>query len=347
MDIAKIDKNFKSTALKEYGDIDWYDIHTAPIALYGFYDEEKFYRMDSAVAEQTNEGVAQLYKHTAGGRARFSTNSPFIALFAELDGLCIFPNMALIGSSGFDLYDENENLFVGAYRPLQPKTTIAEALQIPSLSAETRAYTLNFPLYNGVRSVYIGLKKGSSLLPGKAYQKGKKIVYYGSSITQGGCASRPGMCYQHILARRNNIDHLNLGFSGSARGEEVMARYIAELPMCLFVYDYDHNAPTPEHLKNTHERFFQIFRKKQPETPVLMISSPPQVAFTNNARRRIIESTYLHAKENGDANVYFLDGASLFEGPNDSDCTVDGTHPTDLGFLRMADKIEGYIHKIL
>ena len=124
-------------------------------------------------------------------------------------------------------------------------------------------FTINFPLYQGVNSLYIGLKEGSVIKEAPEYETTAPFVYYGSSITQGGCASRPGSAYQNILSRHLQWDHINLGFSGSCKGEDEMAYYIASLDMSVFVYDYDHNAPTVEHLKNTHEIFFKKIKIKQ------------------------------------------------------------------------------------
>ena len=134
---------------------------------------------------------------------------------------------------------------------------------------------------------------------------------------------------------------VNLGFSGNAKGEAEMANLIATLQMSAFVMDYDHNAPDVEHLEKTHETFFNIIRKAQPELPVIFLSKPdfdknPDI---NALRREVIYNTYISALNNNDKHVYFVDGQTLF-GEKDRDaCTVDGCHPNDLGFMRMAEKI--------
>lgn len=128
-----------------------------------------------------------------------------------------------------------------------------------------------------------------------------------------------------------------------------MARYIASLPMSAFILDYDHNAPSVEHLLATHERFYKIVREAQPELPIVMVSMPdydrdPEMAA---ARRAVIVRTYARALEAGDRHVYYVDGQSLF-GDTDRDmCTVDGCHPNDLGFLRMADRLEPVLRHAL
>ncbi|MBO4983237.1 MAG: hypothetical protein J6D23_04195, partial [Clostridia bacterium] len=176
----------------------------------------------------------------------------------------------------------------------------------------------------------------------------KPIVYYGHSITQGGCASRPGNSYPSIISRKLNMDFINLGFSGSARGEREMAEYIASLDMELFVYDYDHNAPSWEHLQNTHEAMFKIIRKAHPTLPIIMMTSVSMARFHDNQekRRQIIYQTYKNALKSGDKNVYFWDGDKEFK-PYVECGTVEGCHPNDYGFVGIASSLEPLIRKIL
>ena len=159
-----------------------------------------------------------------------------------------------------------------------------------------------------------------------------------------------GSCYPTILARRLDAPLVNLGFSGNGRGEPEMAQYISTLHMSAFVLDYDHNAYHPEHLMKTHEPFYQIVRKAHPDLPIIMMSKPD---FENGSlqenieRRSIIRRTYDRAVAAGDRRVWFIDGQTLF-GETDRDmCTVDGAHPTDLGFLRMADAVEPILRHAL
>ena len=164
----------------------------------------------------------------------------------------------------------------------------------------------------------------------------------------GGCASRPGNAYPAILSRRLNVDHVNLGFSGGGRGEEPIADYIASLPMRVFVMDYDHNAPNAAHLFATHEPMFRKIREKQPDLPVVMMTATTMPRFSDDRakRREIIRSTYLHAKEAGDENVYFVDGGALLD-PYSDYATVDGAHPNDYGFVVIADALEKILSEIL
>ncbi|MDR1892884.1 MAG: hypothetical protein LBQ48_07755 [Oscillospiraceae bacterium] len=204
-------------------------------------------------------------------------------------------------------------------------------------------------MYSALSDLYIGLRDGSELLPGGEYVNEKPVVFYGSSITQGGFASRPGNAYPAILSRRLNMDFINLGFSENAKGEIEIAEYMAGLPMTAFISDYDHNAPDIAHLKLTHLRLYEIIRKQNPELPYLILSKPDVDISPKDARlrREIVYDTYKRAAESGDRNVYFIGGERLFGGAGRDCCTIDGCHPNDLGFYRMADVIGEVISAVL
>ena len=179
------------------------------------------------------------------------------------------------------------------------------------------------------------------------YRIEKPVVYYGSSITQGGCASRPGSAYESILSRRFSCDHINLGFSGNAKGEKEMAEYISGLDMAVFVYDYDHNAPSVEHLQMTHEPMFKRIRSAHPDLPIVMMSRPrPKLSPKEEQRLEIIRTTYRNALQSGDRNVYLIDGRTLMQMAG-NEGTVDTDHPTDFGFTSMAKTISEVFEQIL
>jgi len=322
-----------------------------PFDIYGLYKphELSYYcRMPEEIAVNTNPKVANLFKNTSGGRIRFRTDSSRIAIHVESDGITRFRHMPDIGASGIDVYCEinGKYRFAGTYHNHQQDFG-HEGLIAFAGPGQEREIMIHMPNYSNVVNFYIGLENGSTLDHGKKYLPGKPIVYYGSSITQGGCASRPGNAYTHIISINNNRDFINLGFSGSGRGEEIMANHIASLEMSAFVMDYDWNAPTPEHLEATHEKFFKIIREKHPEIPVIFVTKPDYHtdeyrggdSIVSAKRRDIIYRTYSNALNSGDKNVKFIDGACLFKGTNPDACTVDGTHPNDLGFMRMAEVI--------
>jgi len=263
-------------------------------------------------------------------------------------------NMSQLVKCGFDLYiDEGEkHTHIGTFRHDIGDTDVyASYIDIfkTKFKSGKYNYTVNFPLYNDVYEVEIGIEKGSVLEAGAEYKDMAPFVYYGSSITQGGCASRPGNCYQGFISRRFNIDYLNLGFSGSALAEDAIVDYMSGLNMSIFISDYDHNAPNAQHLEKTHYKMYETIRKANPNLPYIMISKPDVYVNENNneARREVIIASYEKALQNGDKNVYFIDGFTLFNGLNASDCTVDSCHPNDLGFFRMAQVIGNKIEEIL
>lgn len=350
MDISKIDKNFNLDNNIPEEDVEWYNVAETPFKLYGgFYSDEKYFRISPEVAEKVSDGVKCLNYHTAGIRARFKTNSPYIAISVNWDSCGIMNHMAASGSSGFDLFKVKNKIhsFMCSFIPGTANPTKGfsgiKYLNIPKLAdkyseGEVSDYILNFPLYNCVNSVYIGIKKGSVIEEGNEYSRCLPIVFYGSSITQGGCASRPGNCYQNFLSREFDFDYINLGFSGSGKGEDAIVDYMANLKMSAFISDYDHNAPTKEHLEKTHYNMYKKIREKNPDIPYVIIGKPD---FSNDEweRRAIIFDTFAKAKAEGDENVYYVDSCALFNGINWDDCTVDGCHPTDLGFYKIYEAL--------
>lgn len=341
-DISNVDKNFKIDTKLNKGDIKFYNALEEPFVIYGvYYEEGRFRRLPEEVAKNTNPGVHALHSHTAGGRVRFKTDSPYVAIHAKMPAIGKMPHFALTGSAGFDLYvrENGKEKYVKTFVPPFNLTDGYESV-IDLVGDGIREYTINFPLYSAVSELYIGLSEGSIVCEPTPYKDIAPFVYYGSSITQGGCASRPGNSYESRICRVFDIDYINLGFSGSARGEEAIGDYIMNLDMSLFVLDYDHNAANLEELKNTHEKLFLKVRKNHPEIPIVIMSRPKYyLDDEEQARLEVIKQTYQNAIARGDCNVYLLDGKALMELALDEG-TVDNCHPTDFGFASMALALE-------
>ncbi len=337
-DIAKIDKNFAVQNQIVKDDMCFINIDANPnFKIYGVFKENnKYRRIPEALAQKVNKGVYALHAHTAGGRVRFITDSPYVAIHAVLDNPHRMSHFALTGSMGFDLYvgTTYTKTFVP---PFEKDNEYDGIMNFPDETL--REITINFPLYSGVKELYVGVKAGCAIREPKPYKNTKPIVYYGSSITQGGCAARPGTCYEAIISARLNYDYINLGFSGSAKAEDVIADYISALDMHAFVYDYDYNTHSVDYLAETHEKMFLKVRKAHPDMPIIIMSAPKYILSAEFQKRRdIIEQTYLNAVNSGDKNVYFLDGKKL-TAICKNDGTVDGAHPTDFGFASMAEAI--------
>lgn len=208
-----------------------------------------------------------------------------------------------------------------------------------------RDILIHFPLYSEVEKVFIGIEEDATILSPTPYKHELPVVFYGSSITMGGCATRPGNTYPAVLSRWLDADFINLGFAGNAMGEPEIAEYIANLPMSVFVYDYDCNAPDAEHLKKTHDAMYQMIRKKNPTLPILILSRP-HVKKENDLREEVIYETYRKAKEKGEP-VFLISGYEMSHLIDPGMFWVDGVHPTDFGFYCMASTILPILKKIL
>ncbi len=345
MDITKIDKNFIVQTKIEREGLAFYDIDEAPFKIHGVFREGNHYaRMPGDVAKSASEAVYSLHHNTAGGRVRFVTNSPYVAISLKLNCAHKMSHFAFTGSIGCDMFSGTR--YIGTVAPPTNVTNEYEGIiNVPF--SEEKEYTVNMPLYSGIDKMYIGIKEGSVLRTAPDYSVQKPIVYYGSSITQGGCASRPGNAYQNIISRELDADFINLGFSGSAKAEDEMAEYIASLDMSVFVYDYDHNAPTLEHYKNTHERMFKIIRKRNPDLPILMMTRPKYyLNDEEQARLQVMLNTYNNAIAAGDKNVYYIKGPDLIAHVREL-ALVDGGHPNDCGFVSMANVVGAKLKEIL
>lgn len=347
MDFSKIDKNFLINKKVDTETVVFRSCTDESFSLFGvFHDGEGLCRMPKEAASAVSPSILTMFRQPAGGRLRFKTNSPYIALMVKTPGISKYSNIALSMSCGFDIYvggrfdknltpdpkDEKDFLAVRDYGGFWEKDV-----------------TVYLPLFNDVTELYVGLHKDATVSPGAGYSGTElPVVFYGSSITHGACASRPSMAYEALLSKMLDIDFVNLGFAGSAKGEEKMAEYISGLDMSVFVYDYDHNAPNAEHLRKTHKRFFDIVRAKNPDLPIIMITRPSLRTDEGIiSHQKEILNTYNQALEDGDRNVYYIDGQRLFDGYCTDDCLVDGTHPGDLGFMCMARSIAPVLEKVI
>lgn len=271
--------------MKNNDELSVYHIPCEPFDLYGvFFEKEtnRFVRMPSETARAVSENVNRLNANTAGGRIRFSTDSDVVSVRVTYRDLTSAPHISFLGRCGFILLEEREekNVFVFSFMPGyygNDKEEITEngyavTKRIPG--GKIKNYILYFPNYNDIASLEIGLKENAFVGHGKAYRDRKPILYYGSSITQGGCAGRADNSYQALISKWTNIDFINLGFSGACIAEEKMADYLGTLDCSVFVCDYDFNAPNPEYLEKTHFRLYQRYREKRPDTPIVFLSNP-------------------------------------------------------------------------
>ena len=178
------------------------------------------------------------------------------------------------------------------------------------------------------------------------------VVFYGTSITHGGCAARPGMAYPSILGRRLDAEFINLGFSGNGQTEPELATLLAELKPAVFVIDSLPNL-TPEMLAERMPKFIEIIRASHPQTPILLVQNPlyPTIPFVAATREKVTKANDILAQIHadrvaaGDQAITLVPACDL--AADGGETTVDGVHHTDVGFIRLADALEPYLKKVL
>jgi lysophospholipase L1-like esterase len=352
LNIEKVDPNLASPGA---GDgLRWYDVRHLAIEGKGWNDTGLFFDRFPARAEKDiPPNVWALSLHSAGMAVRFETASPVIAARWTLrfDNLAM-PHMPATGVSGLDLYVRDGGAWKWAATGV-PRTreNNSQTLLADLEPGVNRAYRLYLPLYNGVESLEIGVPEKETLAK-PAPAAGKPLCFYGTSITQGGCASRPGMAYTALAARRLDLAHLNLGFSGNGRMELAVAQLLAELDPCAYVLDAFPNMSDPL-IRERLADFIRILRKARPETPILVMENIHYTGHTLlKSRKQDFISKNIAAREvcqalhrEGVTRLTLVPGGILLG--SDLEGTVDGVHPTDLGFIRMADAIAPFIEGLL
>ena len=335
-------------------DLLWYDVKNLDLEGKAWTDTKAHYDRLPAKAEGVvRDAVWGLSRHSAGLCVRFVTDATAIQARWKLTSPKLaMPHMAATGVSGLDLYVKTDKgwrwLGVG-----QPKDQVNTATLATGIPAGTREYLLYLPLYNGVSSVEIGIPFGNFLAKGSAYPKDHKpIVFYGTSITQGGCASRTGMVHTAILGRRLGYPVVNLGFSGNGRMEPEVVKLMAEIEASVYVIDCLPNIIAKDVAERT-EPLVVILQKARPGTPILLVEDRdysnsyllPGPKQRNRDSQAALKAAYERLRKAGVNGIHYLEGAHLLG--DDDEGTVDSSHPTDLGFLRQADAFEKALRPIL
>ena len=327
-----------------------YSYKQTPIKVCGVVDFEKKGEM-RRIPEELIEKIPRLStlgKRCPGARLCFRTDSQHINIKLTFDTLRVDKGMSMYSCQSMMVYcgDRQSSRFVKLISPKDYDTKIVEGTAIKEKVLEDVVIWL--PRNEPINDIEISIDDDSQLLPPTPYKYPKPILYYGSSITEGGCADNVTCAYNAIISRHLDVDYYNFGFSGNARGDLNMAEYISDVDMSVFVYDYDYNAPDVDHLERTHEPFFKVIREKNPDLPIVLMTRPAAVySDEEKLRRAVVRKTYENALKAGDRNVYFIDGEQFFGETDREICTVDTIHPNSLGFHRMASVIEPVIKEIL
>ncbi len=305
------------------------------------------------------EAVRHLAAHTSGLSLGFITGTGRLRLKVKLYSRSRHDHMPATGDAGFDLYWRSVSgwHFVAVTR-LSPDENTYEADLLKNAPRQEREFLLNYPLYSGVESVEIGIDPDASLRPPPPRADSRPVVIYGSSITQGACASRPGQAFANILSRRLGYEFLNYGFSGNGKGEPAVIDYLAQVPdPAMFILDYEANAG-PAGIRATLEPALRRLRRDHAAVPIVILTRIPwggELLETGDVKRRgaAARASFEFQKElverlrgEGDRRLRLVDGSDL-AGEDWDAGLVDGTHPNDLGFRRMADALEPLLRDIL
>ncbi len=325
--------------------IAWYDVSRWGVEGKGWSETARFYDRLPGKAEGVVPGaVWNLSRHSSGMATRFETDATKIVVRYRLRSENVaMPHMPATGVSGVDLYgrsQEGEWRWIGVSRPSAQEvtSTLAEDL-LPG----QRAYMLYLPLYNGVESLEIGVPDGA-VFKAIAPRTARPIVYYGTSISHGACASRPGMAFPAILGRWLDRPVINLGFSGNGRMDAEVAELLAELDAAVFVIDCLPNMDAAAVAARTGPLVERI-RKSRPETPIVLVedrtygNTPffPAKRLRHETSRAALRGAHERLRAGGIGNLHYVEGENLLG--NDYEATTDGSHPSDLGMMRMAEAL--------
>ncbi|MDD4890755.1 MAG: SGNH/GDSL hydrolase family protein [Phycisphaerae bacterium] len=318
-----------------------------------WWDETKprLARLPRRMKKLVRKPVWDLAQNPAGAIVRFLTDSAVIGIRAKSPDNVVMDHITRIGQMGFDLY------VAGRYRASAVpddtgRTDLTREILLDGEAKKLREVTLYLPLYKDVRLISLGIDNGATVRPTRAnYRLPKPVVYYGSSITQGGCASNPGMAYPAILTRELNVESVNLGFSGNGLSEPELAAALAEIDAACYVLDQWGNTGTAQNARDRYPRFIEIIRRSRPATPIVVTSPFAVVSQKHSPRADREMAAYLRTlvaqrRRAGDKTITFFDGLRQF-GEEDTNATVDGIHCNTLGFHLMAAALGPHMARVL
>jgi len=344
---------FSAQAQTDTAPWQWINAESLTVAGQGWRDTQlPFDRLPAKAEALVRPAVWTLSRNTAGVCIRFLSDATTLKVrWTLLNKSLALPHMPATCVSGLDLYVNHSGRWqwLGAGRP--EKFPDNEATLFSGIPAGKRAYVLYLPLYNGAIKVELGVEPGFVLEPAPVCGK-PSVVWYGTSITQGGCASRPGMAASNILSRRMDQEFINLGFSGNGLMEPEMAHLLAELNPALYVLANMENLKA-EQVFERATAFVEILRAAHPRTPILLVEPvrfshaflQPTVNYELLQKRSELRRAFETLLRNGVGNLHYAHGDALYG--EDGEAAVDGVHATDLGFMRQANSLEPILRQLL
>lgn len=308
----------------------------------------KLWRLPASASSRLPNAVRGLMRHSSGGRIRFSTDSSKLQLRIDAPNVRVMRNMSPIGCRGFDVYVD------GVY--WNSDFVQKEGEQTLALFAgahhKSKQVTIYLPLFQEARVLAAGVDADAEIGPPKPFAKERPVVFYGSSIAQGGCACRAGMTYEAILARRLNVDFVNLGFSGAGKAEPEVVDLVAQLDACCFVFDLGKSFRLQP--AEVYGAMLDKVRAAHPSTPLVCVTPIFSTREFYDAKyteisvhtRNVMRQAATQRIEAGDTNVHLIEGLDLL-GSTNADMLHEGVHPTDWGFVQIADRLEPLLRSVL
>lgn len=354
IDFEKLDQYMQRANINAEN-LRWYDPREEKIlelsGLYWFQKEKRYHRFPADPVPAPDEKIMALAECTAGAQLRFRTDSSRIIISSCVTSDTPSTNMGEPGHSGFDLYmgTPGKEVFWSCTHSVPGKKENMEAIFAVE-TKEMREFRLNFPLYNGVESFYIAFDADAEVLPPTPLAVKSPIVIYGTSITQGGCASRPGAAFTNRLSRSLQAEFLNFGFSGNGVNDAETAQIVAQVEdPALIIMDSEANSISKELVNERVPVFLDILRSRHPETPILVMTKVtygPRYASIPILKEEF-KNIVLQRQQAGDKHLYFFDGSVFWEGETAGEHTVDGAHPSDSGFDLIARKLSPVLKELL
>ncbi|MDE2681861.1 MAG: SGNH/GDSL hydrolase family protein [Verrucomicrobiota bacterium] len=335
--------------------VNWHDVTKWGVEGRGWGDQERkkwFDRFPAKADGKVTPSVWGLSRHSAGMMVRFKTDADAIhAKWKVTSPRLGMPHMPPSGVSGLDLYARDSK---GKWRwaaATRPSKQEMQATLLRGIKPGIREYAVYLPLYNGTESLAIGVVAGAKF-ERLAPRKAKPLIFYGTSITHGACASRPGMTHPAILGRRLDMPVINIGFSGNGKMHAAVGDLMAEVDAAVYIIDCLPNMNAAA--VNTHcVPLVKQLRKAHQHTPIVLVEDRrnanswlmPARSEYHDANHAALRKAYEQLKAAGVKHLHYLGGDALLGA--DGEGTTDGSHPNDLGFVRQADAFEPALRKAL